>query len=257
MVKLQEMEGWRDDTDLPWYDSLLSWVSDAVRNEILVGSSVMMERLMEDHTLIERLKFVSQTLLSFVRNNDDPEGRSPDWEELNEHLHSQIRDLISIDDEFDRFAARVQSSMVTSAVSSETLQERNFRKGPLSLQVPHHRKHPPAKIVKSSSGSPSPIQRQRPIQSSKTSKKVRWSEVLPGNDSSSMMLDEDQPQSMHSTVWPPSTNNYEEDVSMQDAPDPPVLQTHNIMGINEDAVKRESSAPRKMSLTATALVRSK
>ncbi|KAM3160407.1 Kinesin-like protein [Lachancea thermotolerans] len=257
LVKLQEMEGWAE-SDLVWYESLLSWVSESVRNEILVGSSLMMERLMEDHVLLDRLKFISETLLRFTHTAEGSDEHSFDFDCLTEQLHGQIRDLINIDDEFDRFAASVQTTMVgtrdRTLVSAEALQERNFRKGALSLQVPHHRKQARAKVVKSSSGTPSPVQRSRTSQGSKAAKKVRWSEVLPGNDTSSMMMDDDNPQTQHSTHIAAS----EEDISMLDAADSAVAPSEGIYNLHPTVAPRDiPPPPRKVSLTATALVRGK
>ncbi|CUS24184.1 LAQU0S14e02102g1_1 [Lachancea quebecensis] len=256
LVKLQEMEGWAE-SDLVWYESLLSWVSESVRNEILVGSSLMMERLMEDRVLMDRLKFVSETLLSFTHTAEGNEDHSFDFDSLTEQLHGQIRDLVNIDDEFDRFAASVQMTMAgmrdRTLVSAEALQERDFRKGALSLQVPHHRRQTRAKVVKSSSGTPSPVQRSRASQGSKTAKKVRWSEVLPGNDTSSMMMDEDNSQPQHST----HTAASEEDVSMLDAADSAVAPSEGIYNLHPTLAPRDIPPPRKVSLTATALVRGK
>ncbi|SCU83062.1 LAFA_0D01530g1_1 [Lachancea sp. 'fantastica'] len=252
LQRLREMENWQEDSDLVWYDSLLSSVSESVRNEILVCSSMVMEKFMGDSVLVDRIKFISQTLLRLLIENDleDPINTSV----LLQALHQQMRSLVHIDQEFEAFAATIQdngsSTASTGVDPADWTRDWNVRR---TSATQLHRKHATAKVTKSSSGTPSPVQRSRPtpgINSNKSAKKVRWSEVLPGNDSTSMMLDDDDQEpagtSANAMVWPP----FEEDVSMQDIPDA------NSLAQGEKATE-EAGTPsvRKMSLTTTALVR--
>ncbi|CEP62943.1 tubulin-dependent ATPase KIP3 LALA0_S06e07470g [Lachancea lanzarotensis] len=257
LQKLREMENWNDDSDLVWYDSLLNSVSESVRNEILVCSSMVMEKFMQDSVLVDRIKFISQTLLrSFIENNtEDPINT----EVLLQAVHQQMRSLVQIDQEFEAFAATVQSNVASTASAnvgpSDWARDWNVRRA--STTQPH-RKHATAKVTKSNSGTPSPIQRSRATPgnaNNKSAKKVRWSEVLPGNDSTSMMMDDDDQEaagpSGNAMVWP----SFEEDVSMQDIPaGGGFTDTGNVGPGGTSGV---GSGARKMSLTATALVRGK
>ncbi|SCV04615.1 LAME_0H19834g1_1 [Lachancea meyersii CBS 8951] len=259
LLKLQEMENWHEETDLIWYDSLLSSVAESVRNEILVFSSVIMERFMENSVLVDRVKFVSQTLLRSITDNN-LDGHI-DSLALLEELHQQMRSLIHIDEEFEAFAASVHSNVTSSAstnteVASHWSRDWNVRK--LST-TQAHRRYTTSKISKSNSGTPSPVQRSRHSQGGKTAKKVRWSELVPGNDSISMMLDDENPnqnqdqnqnQASSTTVWP----TFEEDVSMQDLRDAGMASQTGTAAVSE---ARDTPSNRKMSLTATALIRGK
>lgn len=242
LVKLQEMDGWIGTIDLPLYESLLYGVSESLRNEILVNSSIIMEKLLEDETLVNRYKFVSNTLLERITNASHQfSGETNEKEEIHDlsrELHAAIQDLVSIDEEFERFAAsvRIENLSIAAAASFHPKKSISYRK--------------PAKVVKSNSGSPSPVQRR----AYKPAKKVRWSELQPGNETS-MMMDEDDAYNDSLNVAAGRTEFFDEDISMQDE-----------QGTQE---KGETCQPaialtaagngklRKMSLTATALVRNK
>lgn len=83
--KLQEMENWNNVRNLAFFQAKLEQVSDSVRNEILVQSSMMFERLLEDEILSRRLKFLSNCV---IQNFD---------------IEDAVNDLIKIDEEFDTF----------------------------------------------------------------------------------------------------------------------------------------------------------
>ncbi|CAD6623340.1 CEI_1a_G0017910.mRNA.1.CDS.1 [Saccharomyces cerevisiae] len=125
--KLREMEDWDETYDLVYLESCLNQISELQRNEILVNSSIMTEKLMSDPGLNYRFKFLSKWLMN----------RTP-------NIESIIQDLVHIDEEFESFArtfiANSDSNFTTTniniinttaadlAVPAETLQRQNFSK---------------------------------------------------------------------------------------------------------------------------------
>ncbi|SCU86560.1 LAMI_0D02652g1_1 [Lachancea mirantina] len=229
LTKLQEMEGWLENSDLHLYDTLLAGVSDAVKNDILVNSSVLMEKLLQDPLLTDRAKFLSTALLA-----DDDGADSGD--SLDHQLHAALRTLVQIDDEFERFAENVNLSTTMdlggSFPADQTL--RRFVASP--------------RISKIRSNAALPAQR-RPY---KNNKKVRWSEptiVEPTvvENEPSMIVDDDNTNTTEvndNTILDP-----EEDVSMQDVPRGSETIDYEMNS------PRGGIKPRKVSLTKTTLLR--
>ncbi|SCU95388.1 LADA_0G15346g1_1 [Lachancea dasiensis] len=242
LTKLQEMENWDEGTDLVWYESLLSWISEAVRTEILVCASTLMEKLMQDETLIGSVKFISETLLGSSQViSAEEKAEQPLALDL---LHQQIRRLVHVDDEFDAFAERMRDSINSRATTDlGPASAHDWCLQRTTASTLPQRSHNSAKVGKANSGSPSPVQRSRPPHNLKPAKKVRWSELVPESDSVSMMLDDENPST---TAWA-----CDEDISMQDLPENCTVQSIT------KAARPTGRDGRKMSLTATALVRDK
>ncbi|EJS43836.1 kip3p [Saccharomyces arboricola H-6] len=143
--KLREMEDWDETYDLVYLESYLNQISELQRNEILINSSIMTEKLISDARLNSRFKFLSKWLMD----------RTPDIEFI-------IQDLVHIDEEFELFAkyfivnpsnnftsTNINIINTTAAelnVSAETIQQQRF----------------PNKKVKWTSPSPSPIPDSQP-----------------------------------------------------------------------------------------------
>ncbi|CAI2009262.1 hypothetical protein SEUBUCD646_0G00680 [Saccharomyces eubayanus] len=144
--KLREMEDWDETYDLVYLESCLNQISELQRNEILINSSIMTEKLISDAGLNCRFKFLSKWLMD----------RTPDIEFI-------IQDLVHIDEEFELFAKSfiadpsntftntnvniINTTAAELAVPMETLQQQKF----------------PNKKVKwtSPSSSPSPVPEQQ------------------------------------------------------------------------------------------------
>ncbi|CAI4511851.1 CBM_collapsed_G0021870.mRNA.1.CDS.1 [Saccharomyces cerevisiae] len=125
--KLREMEDWDETYDLVYLESCLNQISELQRNEILVNSSIMTEKLMSDPGLNSRFKFLSKWLMN----------RTP-------NIESIIQDLVHIDEEFESFARTfianpdsnftntniniINTTAADLAVPAETLQRQNFSK---------------------------------------------------------------------------------------------------------------------------------
>lgn len=85
LVRLREMENWDDSTDLIIFESRLDYISESIRNEILVNASIMTEKLFQNEILMQRCKFLSTCLAN------------------EQNLANVIQDLIKLDEEFEEF----------------------------------------------------------------------------------------------------------------------------------------------------------
>ncbi|QHS73133.1 tubulin-dependent ATPase KIP3 [Saccharomyces paradoxus] len=145
--KLREMEDWDETYDLVYLESCLNQISELQRNEILVNSSIMTEKLMSDPELNSRFKFLSKWLMN----------RTPD-------IESVIQDLVHIDEEFESFA----KTFIANSGSNFTNTNINIiNTTAAELAVPvetvHRQKFPNKKVKWTSpSLSPSPVTESQP-----------------------------------------------------------------------------------------------
>lgn len=86
LLKLKEMENWEEAIHLPIFENKLDNVSEALRNEIMIDASMMLEKLLQDSVLVQRFKFFSTALV----NEQD--------------IYYAVQDLTKIDSDFDEFA---------------------------------------------------------------------------------------------------------------------------------------------------------
>ncbi|CCD26864.1 tubulin-dependent ATPase KIP3 NDAI_0I02960 [Naumovozyma dairenensis CBS 421] len=87
--RLKEMENWDDSRDLINFETRLEYISESIKNEILISASMMIEKLFQNDTLMRRCKFVSGCLTT-----EQPE-RS---------MEIEINDLVKIDEDFEEFS---------------------------------------------------------------------------------------------------------------------------------------------------------
>lgn len=85
LPKLREMEGWEETRDHPYFEARLAQMAESLRNEILVNGSTMVEKLLQDPTLLSRTKFLANCLA-----NDTS-------------VQAAVHDLARIDQEFEQF----------------------------------------------------------------------------------------------------------------------------------------------------------
>ncbi|CAI4061492.1 hypothetical protein SKDZ_07G0510 [Saccharomyces kudriavzevii ZP591] len=137
--KLREMEDWDETYDLVYLEACLNQISELQRNEILVNSSIMTEKLISDARLNSRFKFLSKWLMD----------RTPDIEFI-------IQDLVNIDEEFESFAknfiANPGNTFTSTNISIKNTTAAELAAPAETLQ----RQKFPNKKVKWTSPSPSP-----------------------------------------------------------------------------------------------------
>ncbi|CAB4251982.1 similar to Saccharomyces cerevisiae YGL216W KIP3 Kinesin-related motor protein involved in mitotic spindle positioning [Maudiozyma barnettii] len=85
-LKLKEMENWDESIYENLFETKLLQIEESLRNEIMINSSIIIEKLFNDEKLLKRFKFFSECL-------------------INEHdINLILQDLVNIDKEFDEFA---------------------------------------------------------------------------------------------------------------------------------------------------------
>lgn len=114
LIKFQNTDAWQEELDLPWYEQQLESLFETIRNEILINSSIMMEKLLQDDKLKDRYRFISLVFVDLMKNENI------DKKAFLSILHSKILDLIHIDDEFDEFASQLRP------ISQENKRKSNY-----------------------------------------------------------------------------------------------------------------------------------
>lgn len=99
LPRLREMENWNETRDHPYFEARLTQIADSLRNEILVNGSTMVEKLLQDPTLLSRTKFLSNSLV-----NDTS-------------VQTAIEDLAHIDQEFEQFGQLFFAHRTTTDLS--------------------------------------------------------------------------------------------------------------------------------------------
>ena len=93
LIKLRELENWDDSRHLQTFLNKLDYISELVRNEIMVNASTIMERLFECQPLTRRFNILSECLCNHQKTSD-----------IIADLHKSLKGLVDLDKEFDEFA---------------------------------------------------------------------------------------------------------------------------------------------------------
>lgn len=108
LIKLTEMEHWDNLRHLPIFELKLDHLSESLRNEILINSSLIIEKLFESSTLTKRFKFLSHCLAT------------------EQDIYIAVQDLVMLDEEFDDFSRLFLNNEIPSVKSDTSLSPTPF-----------------------------------------------------------------------------------------------------------------------------------
>lgn len=100
LIKLRELDNWDDSRHLQIFLNKLDYISELVRNEIMVNASTIMERLFECQPLTRRFNILSECLCNHRHQQETGNTTS----DIVADLHKSLKGLVDLDKEFDEFA---------------------------------------------------------------------------------------------------------------------------------------------------------
>lgn len=206
-AKLSEMEFWDKEFDGTTLEIRLDYISELVRNEVLVNASMLTEKLFDSPSLMKKCKFLSQCLASkhniqnsleglleidkefekFGKNmfvNDSEINFTMKLINLNKITHSDTNeniDNISIQDDIPLTTIRVKDVTTTNIMNNPEINAR------LASSIPDKRLVKPLRVAKnnesvsinnnstsSPNNSPSPKNLHKVLNPIIASKKINW-----------------------------------------------------------------------------------
>ncbi|SMN18066.1 similar to Saccharomyces cerevisiae YGL216W KIP3 Kinesin-related motor protein involved in mitotic spindle positioning [Maudiozyma saulgeensis] len=109
-LKLKEMEDWNDCIYETIFENKFLQIEESLKNEIMINSSIIIEKLFNDKILLKRFKFFTDCLI----NEKD--------------INLMIQDLVNIDKEFDEFAKQFLLATNNSIQSNSNLMNKKEKK---------------------------------------------------------------------------------------------------------------------------------